>query len=150
MKRHQYKTVQISEKVKLKSGLEEAIHSFLLSKDVLFSYETLRISFDQPTQKKSYTPDFPIEKSFIVETKGNFNSADRKKHKLIKAQHPEYDIRFVFSNARTRIGKKSKTTYAKWCELFGFKYHCIQSTKKKFPDNWLLEIREKQNGKISN
>ena len=67
MKRHQYKTVQISEKVKLKSGLEEAIHSFLLSKDVLFSYETLRISFDQPTQKKSYTPDFPIEKSFIVE-----------------------------------------------------------------------------------
>ena len=150
MKRHQYKTVQISEKVKLKSGLEEAIHSFLLSKDVLFSYETLRISFDQPTQKKSYTPDFPIEKSFIVETKGNFNSADRKKHKLIKAQHPEYDIRFVFSNARTRIGKKSKTTYAKWCELFGFKYHCIQSTKKKFPDNWLKEIKEKQNGKTIN
>ena len=150
MKRHQYKTVQISEKVKLKSGLEEAIHSFLLSKDVLFSYETLRISFDQPTQKKSYTPDFSIEKSFIVETKGNFNSADRKKHKLIKAQHPEYDIRFVFSNARTRIGKKSKTTYAKWCELFGFKYHCIQSTKKKFPDNWLKEIREKQNGKKIN
>ena len=43
MKRHQYKTVQISEKVKLKSGLEEAIHSFLLSKDVLFS-----LSFQSP------------------------------------------------------------------------------------------------------
>ena len=104
MRGHQYKTVRISEKVKLKSGLEEVIHSFLLSKDVSFSYETLKIFFDQPTQKKSYTPDFPINKSFIVETKGNFNSADRKKHKLIREQHPEYDIRFIFSNSRTRRG----------------------------------------------
>ena len=80
-----------------------------------------------------------------METKGNFNSADRKKHKLIKAQHPEYDIRFIFSNSKTRIGKKSQTTYGKWCDLFGFKYHCIQSTKKNFPDNWLKEIKEKQN-----
>ena len=95
--------------MKKKMILEKTFGIFK-KKDVLFSYETLRISFDQPTQKKSYTPDFPIEKSFIVETKGNFNSADRKKHKLIKAQHPEYDIRFVFSNARTRIGKKSKPT----------------------------------------
>ena len=150
MRRHQYKTVQISEKVKLKSGLEEVIYNFLTKEDVLFSYETLKIYFDQPTQNKSYTPDFPIKKSFIVETKGNFNSADRKKHKLIKAQHPEYDIRFIFSNSRTRIGKKSKTTYGKWCDLFGFKYHCLQSTKKKFPDNWLNEIREKQNGKKIN
>ena len=150
MRRHQYKTVRISEKVKLKSGLEEVIHSFLLSKDVSFSYETLRIPFDQPTQKKSYTPDFPINKSFIVETKGAFNSADRKKHKLIRAQHPEYDIRFIFSNSKTRIGKKSKTTYGKWCDLFGFKYHCIHSTKKTLPDNWLKEIKEKQNGKTIN
>ena len=150
MRRHQYKTVRISEKVKLKSGLEEAIYSFLLSRDVSFSYETLKIFFDQPTQKKSYTPDFPINKSFIVETKGNFNSADRKKHKLVREQHPEYDIRFIFSNSKTRIGKKSKTTYGKWCDLFGFKYHCIQSTKKYLPDNWLKEIKEKQNGKKIN
>ena len=151
MRRHpKYKTVRISDTVKLKSGLEEAIHSFLLSKDVSFSYETLRITFDQPTQKKFYTPDFPIKQSFIVEAKGAFNSADRKKHKLIRAQHPEYDIRFIFSNSKTRIGKKSKTTYGKWCDLFGFKYHCIHSTKKNFPDNWLKEIKEKQNGKTIN
>ena len=150
MVRPQYKRVQISEKVLLKSGLEEVIYNFLTKEDVSFSYETLKIYFDQPTQKKTYTPDFPIKQSFIVEAKGAFNSADRKKHKLIKAQHPEYDIRFIFSNSKTRIGKKSKTTYGKWCDLFGFKYHCIHSTNKKFPNNWLKEIKEKQNGKTSN
>jgi hypothetical protein len=35
------------------------------------------------------------------------------------------------------------TTYAKWCELFGFKYHCIATTKKPFPDEWLKEVQEK-------
>ena len=148
MVRPKYKRVQISEKVLLKSGLEEVIYNFLTQEDVSFSYETLKIYFDQPTQKKTYTPDFPIKQSFIVEAKGAFNSADRKKHKLIKAQHPEYDIRFIFSNSKTRIGKKSKTTYGKWCDLFGFKYHCIHSTNKKFPNDWLKEIKEKQNGKI--
>ena len=98
--RPKYKQVQISDKIKLKSGLEEVIFSFLSSENVSFSYETLRITFDQPTQKRTYTPDFPIKKSFIIEAKGNFNSADRKKHKLIKAQHPEYDIRFIFSNLK--------------------------------------------------
>ena len=150
MVRPKYRRVQISEKVLLKSGLEEVIYNFLTKEDVSFSYETLKIYFDQPTQKKTYTPDFPIKQSFIVEAKGAFNSADRKKHKLIKAQHPEYDIRFIFSNSKTRIGKKSKTTYGKWCDLFGFKYHCIHSTNKKFPNNWLKEIKEKQNGKTSN
>ena len=150
MVRPKYRTVQISEKVRLKSGLEEVIYNFLLSKNVLFSYETLKINFDFPSQNRTYTPDFPIKQSFIVEAKGAFNSADRKKHKLIKAQHPEYDIRFIFSNSKTRIGKKSKTTYGKWCDLFGFKYHCIHSTNKKFPNNWLKEIKEKQNGKTSN
>ena len=142
--RPKYKQVQISDMIKLKSGLEEVIFKFLSAENVSFSYETLRITFDQPTQKRTYTPDFPIKKSFIVEAKGNFNSADRKKHKLIKSQHPNYDIRFIFSNAKTRIGKKSKTTYGKWCDLFGFKYHCIQSTKQNFPRDWLKEIRSKQ------
>ena len=123
MQRPKYKTVQISKTVKLKSGLEEAIYNFLLSKDVLFSYETLKISFDQPTQKRTYTPDFPIKYSFIVEGKGAFNSADRKKHKLIREEFgTKYDIRFVFSNPNQRIGKKSKTTYANWCQRYGFQF----------------------------
>ena len=139
-----YKRVRISKTVELKSGLEEVIYNYLKSNKVHFVYEGMKIKFELPTQKKSYTPDFPINDRFIVEAKGAFNSADRKKHKLIKEQHPELDIRFIFSNSKTKIGKKSLTTYGKWCDLFKFKYHCIQSTKQPFPQEWLKEIKAKK------
>ena len=91
-----------------------------------------------------------IKKRIFIETKGLFTTQDRQKMKLIREQHPNLDIRFIFSNSKTKIGKKSKTTYGMWCDLFGFKYHCIQSTKKYLPDSWLKEIKEKQNGKKIN
>jgi hypothetical protein len=141
-----YKRVRISKTVELKSGLEEVIYNYLKNNKVHFVYEGMKIKFELPTQKKSYTPDFPINDRFIVEAKGAFNSADRKKHKLIREQHPELDIRFIFSNSKTKIGKKSLTTYGKWCELFKFKFHCIQSTKIPFPQEWLNEIKAKKNG----
>jgi len=144
--RQKYKRVRISKNVELKSGLEEAVFNYLNNNNCMFVYEGIKIAYSSPETKKTYTPDFPISKcNIIVETKGAFQSADRKKMKLIKAQHPEFDIRFIFSNAKTKIGKKSKTTYGKWCELFGFKYHCVQSTKLPFPKDWLSEVKEKQN-----
>ena len=151
MHRQKYKRVRISKTVELKSGLEEAVFNYLNNNNCMFVYEGIKIAYSSPETKKTYTPDFPISKcNIIVETKGAFQSADRKKMKLIKAQHPEFDIRFIFSNSKTKIGKKSKTTYAKWCELFGFKYHCVQSTKIPFPKDWLSEVKEKQNGKTRN
>ena len=147
MQHQRYKRVRISKTVELKSGLEEVIYNYLKDKKVHFSYEGMKIKFELPTQKKSYTPDFPINNSFIVEAKGAFNSADRKKHKIIKTQHPKLDIRFIFSNSKTKIGKKSLTTYGKSCDLFNFKYHCIQSTKKPFPDEWLTEIKGNKNAR---
>ena len=63
---------------------------------------------------------------------------------MVKNQNPKMDIRFIFSNSKTKIGKKSKTTYGHWCDLFGFKFHCIQSTKETFPTDWLKEIKDLQ------
>ena len=131
--RPKYKQVQISEKIKLKSGLEEVIFAFLSSENVSFSYETLKITFDQPTQKRTYTPDFPIKKSFIVEAKGNFNSADRKKHKLIKAQHPELDIRFVFQKLKTKV-QGGRFTCEEWCIKYNFLY-----AESIVPNSWIHE-----------
>ena len=45
---------------------------------------------------------------------------------------------------RPVLGKKSKTTYAKWCELKGFKYHCVYSTGKLLPDDWVKEVLNQQ------
>ena len=148
--RQKFKRVQISKDVILKSGLEEVVFNFLKDNKCSFKYEGMKITYFQPAIKKTYKPDFPITGSFIVETKGAFNSADRKKMKLIKKQNPKMDIRFVFSNAKTKIGKKSLTTYGKWCELNSFPYHCIQTTKQTFPIDWLNEIKAKQNGKTRN
>jgi len=144
--RQKFKRVQISKDVTLKSGLEEVVYTYLTKHKCTFKYEGLKVTYFQPEIKKTYKPDFPIKGSFIVETKGAFNSADRKKMKLVKSQNPKLDIRFIFSNSKTKIGKKSKTTYAKWCELNDFPYHCIYSTKEVFPTEWLKEIQQVQAG----
>jgi|TARA_B110000503_G_scaffold16923_2_gene24292 hypothetical protein len=141
--RQKFKRVKISDKVVLKSGLEEVVYNHLIENNCSFKYEGLKITYFQPEQKRTYTPDF-VFPTIIIETKGAFNSADRKKMKMVKNQNPKMDIRFIFSNSRTKIGKKSKTTYGHWCDLFGFKFHCIQSTKETFPKEWLKEIKDKE------
>ena len=79
---------------------------------------------------RTYTPDFYIcDGNFYIETKGRFFAADRTKHLLIKKQHPDIDIRFVFLNSRNRLDKRSRTTYAQWCEKNGFLY-----AEKRMPE----------------
>lgn len=87
-----------------------------------------------PARRSRYTPDFPLANGIILETKGRFLSADRQKHKWIKSQHPDLDIRFVFSSAKSKLNKRSTTTYADWCESYGFKW-----ADKMVPLDWLSE-----------
>ena len=70
----------------------------------------------------------------MIETKGRWTTEDRKKHLLIKDQHPELDIRFVFQNPKGKIRKGSKTTYADYCDKHG-----ILWADKEIPNEWLLE-----------
>jgi len=133
---------------KFKSKLEEEFNDFLIKQKIQFGYENFKVSFLKPEKASYYKPDFncPTNNSrILLETKGQFLTSDRRKHITIKAQYPDLDIRFVFSNSQNKIGKKSKTTYAKWCELKGFKYHCIKSTGKFLPDEWVNEILNEQN-----
>lgn len=117
-----------------RSGLEEVIAQQLRDNSVEFKYEEQKIKYVTPPKSHTYTPDFVLPNGIIIETKGRFVTADRQKHLLIKAQHPELDIRFIFSNSRTRISKRSTTTYAMWCDKNGFKY-----ADKWIPAAWLKE-----------
>lgn len=105
---------------------------------VPYEYESEKIEYIKPERKSKYTPDFPIftasGKKVYIETKGRLVSADRQKHIWIKQQHPDVDIRFVFSNSRARISKGSATTYAMWCEKNGFKF-----ADKLVPQAWIKE-----------
>ena len=114
-----------------RSGLEDRISEQLKSLSVPFKYEEFKIKYEVH-ETRTYTPDFEIPNGIIVESKGRFVAADRKKHLLVKKQHPELDIRFVFSNSRAKINKGSKTTYGNWCDKHGFIY-----SDKRIPDEWL-------------
>jgi uncharacterized protein (DUF488 family) len=83
---------------------------------------------------RTYTPDFLLDNGIICETKGQFDSEDRHKHTCIRQQHPELDIRFVFSNAKAKLYKGSKSTYTDWCEKNNFKY-----AHRVVPESWLKE-----------
>lgn len=122
-----------------RSGLEESVAAQLDALKVPYEYERLVIKYTPPAKTRRYTPDFVLlSNGIIVETKGRFLTADRQKHLAIQSEHPEYDIRFVFSNPNARISKTSKTTYAMWCESHGFRY-----AAKTIPLAWIKERKRK-------
>lgn len=124
----------VARKYGFKSGLEENISNQIENKGIVVQYESEKIPYIVPASQHTYNPDFRLPNGIIVETKGRFVAADRKKHQLVKQQHPELDIRFIFSNSKNKISKNSKTTYGMWCEKNGFKY-----ADKEIPEEWFLE-----------
>lgn len=118
---------------KYRSGLEERVAKELEDQGVPFKYEELRINY-LLSEGRKYTPDFQLPNGIIIETKGRFTAADRKKHLLIQKQHPDLDIRFVFSNPNSKLGKGAKSTYADWCDKHGFQY-----AKQSIPKEWIDE-----------
>ena len=120
---------------KYRSGLEVSIAKQLKKFRIEFTYEKLIILYIKPQETHRYIPDFRLANGILIETKGRFVLSDRKKHLLIRKQYGDkYDIRFVFSNAKAKIYKGSKTTYADWCIKYGFKFF-----NKTIPIKWIKE-----------
>jgi hypothetical protein len=126
-----------------RSGLEEKNAKWLegLGVKVNFEDKNARVKYEIPASSHTYTPDFVLPNGIIVETKGKFEPSDRAKHLLIKQQHPELDIRFVFQRPSDKIRKGSKTTYADWCNKNGFRY-----AFKLIPKEWIDEPSRKGPG----
>jgi len=116
-----------------RSGLEVKLAEYLKEQGVLATYESMKIEWEDLAYR-TYTPDFVLPNGIIIESKGLFTSEDRRKHLLIKKQHPSLDIRFVFSNSRSKLRKGSKSTYASWCDTKGFLYY-----DRIVPLPWLKE-----------
>ena len=98
-----------------------------------FKYEPWPIHFTYPAKTARYLPDVLLPNGVIVEIKGRFTNADRKKHKAIKnSTGGKYDIRFLFQCDNT-IYKGSKTRYSDWSKKHGFQYH----VGKTIPEEWI-------------
>lgn len=126
-----------------RSGLEDKISEQLANVEGEVCYEKYKIPYVIPASNHIYTPDFLLPNGIIVEAKGLFEVGDRQKHLFIKEQYKNLDIRFVFSNTKTKLYKGSKTTYAEWCEKHNFKY-----ANKLIPLAWLEEGKKDTKGLV--
>jgi hypothetical protein len=116
-----------------RSGFEHKISEQLTELNIDPKYEQTVIKYTVPERQSKYTVDFTLPNGILVETKGRWTTEDRKKHLLVKEQHPELDIRIVFQSSKTKIRKGSKTSYADFCDKHG-----IQWAEKKIPESWLI------------
>lgn len=120
-----------------RSAFELSVDAQLRAAGVTYQYEKRRIAYVPSGKPRHYRPDYELGNGIIIECKGLFSAADRTKHLLVRNQHPELDIRFVFQRSTTRLSKTSKTTYADWCRKNGFQY-----ADKLIPASWLTEEQE--------
>ena len=116
-----------------RSKFEATVIKKLKSKKIKFFYEKEKIKYVQPVIHRSYLPDlyFPSTNVY-VEIKGRFKVDDRKKHIWIR-ESTNWDIRFCFQNPNVKLSKKSKTTYAMWCEKNNFNW-----CDKNIPKEWMV------------
>ena len=123
-----------------RSGLEDRVSKQITEAGLKLLYETDKVNYVVPARDAKYTPDFKLPKKggfFYIETKGIWTVQDRAKHLLIQKQHPDLDIRFVFSNQNAKLYKGSPTSYGAYCEKHNFRY-----ANKVIPEAWLLEAKE--------
>lgn len=107
---------------KLELKFEEIIKEF----DVAYDYEVTKIPYTIPESNHNYTVDWTFINGLLVETKGYLSDhKERYKYVLLKQQHPDLDLRFVFDNPNKLCGG-TKMTHAKWAEKYNFPYCSIR------------------------
>ena len=126
-----YAKLKNKKDTKFRSGLEEKVADLLSELGVSYEYESKKISY---VIQHRYTPDFVLPNHVILECKGYWDSADRRKIKTIVKDNPDIDLRMVFQSPYNTISKKSKTTYAQWCENLGIPWTSFHD----IPLDWLI------------
>lgn len=88
-------------------------------------YEPCKVKYTVPESLHSYTPDFQprgsgtksdLGRTIFFEAKGFFSLADRKKMLYVIKSNPDMIFKMILQNSSMKISKRSKTTYADWCD----------------------------------
>jgi hypothetical protein len=127
-------------KARYRNKLEEKVGEQLHAAGIKAAYEGYWVPFAVPSRTAKYLPDFRVG-NIIIETKGWFgrqSAKERQKFVLLKEQHPELDIRFVFTNDTKPIYKGSPTTFADWARDHGFKW----SSGGRVPREWIDDLKK--------
>ena len=107
-----------------RSKLEEKVADLLVDLGVKYEYETTKVRY---IIQHVYTPDFVLPNGVVLECKGYWEPADRRKIRAVKELNPNLDLRMVFQAPFNKISKKSKTTYAKWCDKHDIPWTSFQN-----------------------
>ncbi len=126
-----YDKLKNKKPIKFRSGLEEQVAKLLDGLGISYQYESEKLSY---TIEHNYTPDFLLPNYVYLETKGYWDAADRRKVLAVKRANPDIDLRMVFQSPFNKISKKSKTTYAQWCD----KHDIPWTAYHNIPLEWLI------------
>ena len=126
-----YDKLKKKKEPKFRSKLEEKVATLLKELGVSYEYESTQVPY---VIQHNYTPDFLLPNHVYLETKGYWDAADRRKVLAVKRDNPYIDLRMVFQSPYNTISKKSKTTYAQWCD----KHDIPWTSYKDIPIDWLV------------
>ena len=124
---------------KFRSNFERTVAEDLDIRNIEYEFEPYTIPYIIPAKDRTYLPDFILSNGIVIECKGWFNVADRQKMLYVRECNPNLDIRFVLMSPNSTISKKSKTTYAMWCDRHGFLW-----SDKVVPKEWLRKKKKKR------
>ena len=113
-----------------RSNLEMVISDKLKSDRRKFRYEEIKIEWEDVSYR-TYTPEFVLNNGIIVEVKGRFFPADRRRQLLIRKQHPDLDIRLVFYDQYKKVQGSNLRCY-EWAVKYKFKF-----ANKDIPEEWI-------------
>jgi hypothetical protein len=120
-----------------RSWFEVDIAIDALARGIDFAYEQDVLPWVEPAKIRKYNPDYTVEKSngemLIVEAKGRWTAADRKKICYVTEQHPDVDLRILFERDNTLSKSPKSKRYSEWCDKKGIKW----AVGRTIPEEWL-------------
>ena len=88
-----------------RSKLEESVADILDKVGAKYEYENQQVAY---TIQHHYNPDFCLVNGVMLETKGYWDSEDRRKIKAVMRDNPDIDLRMVFQAPFNKISKNPK------------------------------------------
>lgn len=123
-----------------RSVFELRVNTWMKEEGLNIPYEPEKIAYIVPASNHKYTPDWKVG-DVIYEGKGWFSSGDRAKMLHIIESNPGITVRMIFQNAQAKINKRSKTSYADWCDKQGIEWFCWKTGDKRKLKKWLSNAK---------